>query len=130
MNADCEHQPWQTLLALTSRVMGNGSLTEPQEGGEAWQNLPGRTYLGRCRADPPAPRRHAGGRTSAPPSGPRGRSCPFPRSCGRAGRSAQLRPVTGSYKQRVLPTRTPRHCGTNPRNVPRAARQSRRGGVT
>ena len=49
MNADCEHQPWQTLLALTSRVMGNGSLTEPQEGGSlaepTWQNLPGRTYL-------------------------------------------------------------------------------------
>lgn len=45
MNADCEHQPWQTLLALTSRVMGNGSLTEPQEGGSlaepTWQNLPG-----------------------------------------------------------------------------------------
>lgn len=40
MNADCEHQPWQTLLALTSRVMRNGSLTEPQEGGK-----PGRTYL-------------------------------------------------------------------------------------
>lgn len=57
----------------------------------------GPPYLGKSRADPPAPRRHADGRTTAPPSGPRGRSCPSPRSCRRAGRPARLRPVAGSY---------------------------------
>lgn len=61
-------------------------------------------YLGRSRADPPAPRRHADGRTTAPPSGPRGRSCPSPRSCRRAGRPARLRPVTGSYNSGSYPT--------------------------